>query len=129
MSTDDSNRDSGELGPNWTTGYDSSGAGKLNITTVADDQPMDRNSAWPIQISQHVSMALTGNGEIRAYSSLPNSAGESVGARHQQGAPCAKCGKPFEAGHVAYADLKPGMSGVFQHRDCDDPTLAKVVDQ
>jgi hypothetical protein len=130
--TDDFNASSaGDLGANWSNSYSSLGTGSLSIEAIpTDDQPMCWNDlGCPVRISQHISMVSTGKGDIAAYSSLPNSAGESVGARWKAGDPCANCRKPFEAGDVMQAELAPDMGGTFHHTDCDDPTLAKVVDE
>ena len=122
MSTDDFESDGQTLGPNWTHMYSGEGTGKIptDYRRVRWTQPRGQ-----IQVTEHISMTLGNNGDIAAYGSLPNSSGEMVGARHKAGDPCAVCRKPFEAGHVVYADLEPNMSGTFRHRDCDDPTLAK----
>jgi hypothetical protein len=128
--TDDFNISSDDLGANWTQAY-AGGSGQWGIETD------NRRASWvngPITFEQTIEGRLSediSDVPLDCYGRLPSIDGEQsgVGARLSAGDLCERCRKPIGAGHVFIADLKPQMSGTFRHRDCDDPTLAKVVDE
>jgi hypothetical protein len=72
-----------------------------------------------VDVSQHGDIALYGRGDP----GVAWEGGPKVGARITADTRCARCAKPFLAGHVITADLAPNMAGVARHTDCDDPKL------
>jgi hypothetical protein len=113
--TDDFNASSADdLGANWTQVYEGGGSGFMQRATDL------QSIGWK---QPEFSDGLT------FYGSMPDSQGRTVGAKLRHDSTCTGCGKRFAKGDCILAELAPDMGGTFHHTDCDDPTLAKVVDE